>query len=169
MEQHGTVSSHAYLIHPEKIYIGKGAVIEPGAYLQGPCYIGDRTLVRHRAYIRENVITGHDCVLGHDTEVKNSLFLNHSHAAHFAYVGDSILGHHVNLGAGCKIANLRLDRQPIKIEINSFIYETGRRKVGAFIGDGTQIGCNSVLNPGTCIGKKTTVGPLTSLKGVVNL
>src|SRR6267154_3568005 len=107
------VPSSAYLIHPELISIGPGTVIEPGAYIEGPCIIGKQCVIRHGAYIRGDVVTGDSCVIGHDTEVKHSIFFNSTSAAHFNYVGDSILGNRVNLGAGVKCANLRLDHQPI--------------------------------------------------------
>jgi NDP-sugar pyrophosphorylase family protein len=146
-----------FLENPSQISIGKNSKIEKGAFIRGPCIIGDNCEIRHAAYIRGNVIIGNNCVIGHSTEVKNSIFLNNTSAAHFAYIGDSILGNNVNIGAGVKLANFRLDKKNIKINIDSKIINTNRNKLGAIIADGVQIGCNSVLNPGTIIGKKTII------------
>lgn len=159
----GKVSEHAYLVHPELITIEPGAVVEPGAYLEGPCFIGAGSVVRHGAYVRGYVVTGRGCVIGHATEVKHSIFLDEAKAAHFAYVGDSILGQGVNLGAGTKCANLRLDNGPVRIAG----METGRRKLGALLGDGVQLGCNCVTNPGTVMGKGASAYPCQVISGVV--
>lgn len=148
-----------FLEQPELISIGKGTVIEPGAYIKGPCIIGNNCTIRHGAYIRGNVITGNKCIIGHDTEIKNSILLNGAQAAHFAYLGDSILGNRVNLGAGTKCANLKLNHENIFIIIEGVKFDTGRHKLGAIIGDDTQIGCNAVSNPGTLIGKKVSCHP----------
>ena len=123
-------------------------------------------MVRHGAYVRENVILFEDSIVGHATEIKNSVLLPGAHAPHFNYVGDSVLGHHCNLGAGTKLSNLTLisekdsttgKRPTIKIHIDNEIYDTGLAKMGAILGDGAQTGCNAVLNPGTLIGKNTLV------------
>lgn len=157
----------AYLINPELISIGKGTVIEPGAYIKGPCVIGDNCTIRHGAYIRGTVLVGDNCVVGHTTELKHSILLDSAKAAHFAFIGDSILGSDVNLGAGVKCANLRLDGKPIIITIEGHKYETEMRKLGALIGDGCQVGCNSVLNPGTILGCHVLVHPLKSVSGYI--
>jgi NDP-sugar pyrophosphorylase family protein len=161
------VSQGAYLINPESITIGNGTVVEPGAYIQGPCIIGENCTIRHGAYIRGNLITGSDCVIGHDTEVKNAVFLNGVHAAHFAYVGDSILGNNVNLGAGTICANLKLNRQQISITHEGKLYPTGLRKLGAIMGDNSQTGCNTVTNPGTLMGKGVMSYPCTNFGGFI--
>ncbi len=161
------VPTTAYLIHPEFISIGKGSVVEPGAYIKGPCIIGENCVVRHGAYIRGNFIAGNNCVIGHDTEIKNSLMLNDAHAAHFAYVGDSILGNGVNLGAGTKLANLKLNGGPVRLFYEGKFIETGLRKMGAIIGDGCQLGCNSVTNPGTVLGKNVFCYPCTNFGGYI--
>lgn len=153
----------AFLVNPELISIGEGSVIEPGAYIKGPCIIGKNCHIRHGAYIRGDVIVGDNCVIGHTTEIKNSIMINHANAAHFAYVGDSILGSFVNLGAGVKCANLRLDGQEVIVERIS----TGMRKFGAIIGDHSQIGCNTVLNPGSVLGKRVHCFPCLNFGGVV--
>ncbi len=145
------VDKGAYLVHPELISLGPGTVIEPGAYIKGPCILGSDCQVRHGAYIRGFVIAGDRCVIGHATEVKNSIFLDGALAAHFAYVGDSILGNETNLGAGTKCANLRFDGKEVTVKGIA----TQRRKLGLLMGDHAQTGCNAVTNPGTLIEKGT--------------
>lgn len=161
------VSDQAYLVNPESIIIEAGVSIEPGAYVKGPCYFGAGTSVRHGAYIRGNVVTGRDCVIGHCTEVKNTIFLNKAQAAHFAYLGDSILGNRVNLGAGTRCANLRLDGKNIKSGRSKERVSTGRRKLGAVVGDEAQLGCNCVTNPGTLIERQAKVLPCANVGGWV--
>lgn len=163
----GTISPQAFLFNIDQITIGEGTIIEPGAYVQGPCIIGKRCVIRHGAYIRGSFIAGDDCVIGHDTEIKNSIFLNKTNAAHFSYVGDSILGNNVNLGAGTKCANLKLDHRQIAIHWNGERIETPFKKFGAIIGDNSQIGCNSVTNPGALIGKDVLCYPCTNVSGYV--
>lgn len=147
------IPSSCFLKNPETIFIGDNSIIEPGSYIQGPCYIGDNCQVRHGAYIRNNVIIGDGCIIGHCTEVKNSILLNNVHASHFAYIGDSILGNNVNLGAGVRCANYRLDKKNISFYFKNEKIDTGLKKLGAIIGDNSQIGCNTVLNPATFMGK----------------
>ena len=126
----------------ESIAVGRNVSIEPGAFIRGPCIIGDGSIIRHGAYVRGHVVLGEGCVIGHATEVKRSIFLPGAKAAHFNYVGDSILGRGVNLGAGAICANMRFDKGEVA---------GGRTKLGAAIGDGAQVGCNAVLAPGSCI------------------
>lgn len=154
-----------FLEKPELISIGKGTVVEPGAFIRGPCIIGENCSIRHGAYIRGDFIAGDRCVIGHASEVKSSIFFNHTQAAHFAYVGDSILGNHVNLGAGTKCANLKLDHQEIRLFVEGKLISTGLRKFGAIIGDGSQLGCNSVTNPGSLIGKEVLCYPCLNISG----
>lgn len=161
------VPKEVYLIDPELISIGEGTVLEPGAYIKGPCIIGKNCTVRHGAYIRGDFICGDDCVIGHDTEIKNVIFLNDVKAGHFAYVGDSILGNHVNLGAGTKCANLKLDNGKVFVRVGHELIDTGLRKFGAVIGDNVQTGCNSVLNPGTLMGKDSLCYPCTNFGGYI--
>lgn len=161
----GQVSQDAYLLG-KGIIIRAGAVVEPGAYIKGPAYIGEGTHVRHGAYIRGNVIAGKNCVIGHATEIKHALMLDGAKAGHFAYVGDSILGHNVNLGAGTKLANLKVFRGNIHVYHRGEKINTGLRKFGAILGDGVEMGCNSVANPGTILGKKSVVYPCVSVKGL---
>ncbi len=153
--------------NPETIVIGKGVVIEPGAYLKGPCWIGDGSVIRHGAYIRGYVLTGRKCVIGHATEIKHSILLDDAHAAHFNYVGDSILGNHVNLGAGVKCANLRLDKQTISVRWEKQKFNTGLQKFGAVFGDHSQLGCNAVSNPGTLLLPNVVCAPCLSVGGVI--
>lgn len=157
----------AFLVDAHLISIGKGSVIEPGAYIKGPCYLGNNCTVRHGAYIRGNLLAGDRCVIGHDSEVKQAILLDGAHAAHFAYVGDSILGNKVNLGAGTKCANLKFNNEQILISDGKGFIETGLRKFGAIVGDGTQIGCNSVTNPGTLVGQDVWCYPSVNVGGFI--
>jgi NDP-sugar pyrophosphorylase family protein len=157
----------AHLVNPSQISIGRGCVIEPGVYIQGPVILGAGTVVRHGAYIRGYVITGKACIIGHTTEVKHSIFLNRASAAHFNYVGDSILGNDVNLGAGAKLANFRLDHAPITLVHEGKKITTNLKKFGAALGDQTQIGCNAVTNPGTLIGPRSFCYPCMNIKGIL--
>ena len=155
------------------IVIEEGAVVEPGAYVVGPAYIGRGAAVRHGAYVREDVILLAGAVLGHASEAKNALFLPGAHAPHFAYVGDSILGQRVNLGAGTKLSNLGIlsakdkatgKRPTIKLTIEDREYDTGLTKFGAILGDDAQTGCNAILNPGCIVGPRTLVYANASLR-----
>lgn len=168
----GEVMPGAYL-SGRPIYIAAGARIEPGAYVHGPAFIGPGAVVRHGAFVREDVILLEGAILGHASEAKNSLFLPHAAAPHFNYVGDSILGHRVNLGAGTKLSNLGIlsekdavtgKRPSIILPIEDTQYDTGLAKMGAILGDGAQTGCNSVLNPGCLVGRNTLVYANASLR-----
>lgn len=163
----GDISSSAYLVNSSQIVIGKGSRVEPGAYIEGPCILGANTVVRHGAYIRGYVVAGDNCVIGHDTEIKNSVLLNHVHAAHFNYIGDCILGNEVNLGAGVKCANFRLDQQPVPVYFDGQKITTALKKLGAIIGDRAQLGCNCVTNPGTLIGKGAFCHPCLNITGFI--
>lgn len=158
------IESNVMLVNPEEIAIGKGTTIEAGAYIKGPCIIGENCQIRHGAYIRENVIIGNNCIIGNATELKNVIFLDHAKAGHMSYVADSIVGNRVNLGAGTKCANFRLDGK--NIIINKSI-DTNLRKFGAILGDDVQTGCNSVTNPGTLMHKKSSCYPCTAVFGEV--
>jgi len=156
-----------YFKNPESIFIGKDVQIEPGTFIQGPCIIGDFSTIRHGAYIRGGVIAGKHCILGHSSEFKDSILLDYASAAHFNYVGNSILGNRVNLGAGVKCANFRLDGKEISVLFGGKRVSTGMRKLGALIGDGSSIGCNCVLSPGTLLEKGVSSLPLTHVHGFV--
>ena len=155
----GQCSSKAHLEGP--IYVDKSASIEPFAYIKGPAYIGPNVEIRHGSYIRGNVFVGMNSVVGHTTEVKNSVFLTGAKAGHFAYIGDSILGCHVNLGAGTKLANLKLNNKTIRFKDvqTGKIVDSQLRKWGAILGDHAQTGCNAVLSPGSILYPKTAVMP----------
>lgn len=146
------------------ISIGKGSVVEPGAMISGPAVIGDHCEVRQGAYIRGDVLIGSGCVIGHTTEIKSSVMLGGSKAGHFAYIGDSILGR-VNLGAGTKLANLKMIPSSVTITVDGEKYDTGLRKFGAILGDGVETGCNSVTTPGSLLGKNTLLYPNTTARG----
>lgn len=157
-----------HLVNPELISIGAGTVVEPGAYIKGPCMIGKNCTIRHGAYIRGHLIAGDGCVIGHDTEIKNAILMNNAHAAHFAYVGDSILGNRVNLGAGTICANLKLDKGLVRVTVDGKRIDTQLKKFGAIIGDDSQTGCNSVTNPGTLLGKNVCSYPCTNFGGFIS-
>ena len=156
-----------------EIYIGEHVRIEPGVYIEGPAIIDDGAFLGQGAFIRANTLIGKNAVVGHATETKNAVLLEGAKAPHFSYVGDSLLGQRVNLGAGAKLSNfpvtsMNLDPLPtIQIKIDERMVDTNLSKIGAILGDDVQIGCNSVTNPGVIIGKGTWVYPLVSLsKGV---
>jgi NDP-sugar pyrophosphorylase family protein len=136
--------------------LGKGVLIESGAFVKSPVILGDCTEVRQGAYLRGYCLAGKRCVIGHVTEVKHSIFLDDAKAGHFAYLGDSILGNQVNLGAGTKLANLRFTGGDVPVRTKEGLVSTGLRKFGAILGDHVQTGCNSVTNPGALLGKKST-------------
>jgi len=150
LEDAAIIMPGAYLFD-DRIIIGVGSVVEPGALIKGPVVIGARTEVRQGAYMRGDCLIGDGCVVGHTTEIKNSVMLNGAKAGHFAYIGDSILGRDVNLGAGTKLANLKMIPGEVMIAAERKFRKTGRRKLGAILGDGTETGCNSVTSPGTLI------------------
>lgn len=146
-------------IMDDLVHIAPGAKIEPGALLKGPTFIGPGSEVRQGAYLRGGCLIGARCVVGHTTEVKNSVMLDDAKAGHFAYLGDSILGRGVNLGAGTKLANLKIIDRPFRIKIGETAHTIERRKFGAIMGDACETGCNSVTNPGTVLGRRCLVAP----------
>lgn len=150
----------------EGILVGKDTEISSSATIIAPAIIGSGTKIRPGAYLRGNVITGKDCVIGNSSEVKNSILLDNASLPHYNYAGDSIIGNFAHMGAGSVLSNLKLGGKYVIIHAEND-YETNLRKVGAFLGDGADIGCSSVLNPGTIIGKGSCVYPLTSVRGVI--
>lgn len=147
-------------IEPEKgIFVHKSAVIAPFAKILAPCIICENAEIRHCAFIRGNAIIGKACVVGNSTEIKNSVLFDGAKAPHFNYVGDSVLGKNAHLGAGVICSNLRLDKNKISIKTESSRLETGLKKAGAFVGDGAEIGCNSVLNPAAIIRRGEYIFP----------
>jgi NDP-sugar pyrophosphorylase family protein len=151
----------------EKVFIGKDTVLEDGVMIKGPAIIGKNCQIRHNAYLRENVIIGDDCVVGNSTEIKNSLLFNHAVAPHYNYVGDSILGYRAHLGAGVKISNFKMFPGNIEVEKDGVPFDTGLRKFGALLGDGVEIGCNAVLNPGSIVGRGAVIYPNVFWRGIL--
>ena len=149
-------------ISPE-VWVHKTAVVAPSAYLGSPCIIGPNTEIRHCAFIRGSALVGDGCVVGNSTELKNVILFDGVQVPHFNYVGDSILGYKAHFGAGSLTSNVRGDKALVKVGG----METGRKKVGAFVGDFGEIGCNAVLNPGVVIGRSSQVYPTSCVRGVV--
>lgn len=153
-----------YTEYAPGVLMGSGVTVAPTAVILPPAIIGAGTEIRPGAYLRGNVIIGENCVVGNSTEIKNAILLDHVQVPHYNYVGDSILGNGAHLGAGAICSNLRADKKEIVIHAEQD-YTTGRRKIGGFVGDHAEIGCGCVLNPGTVVGKYTSVYPLVSLRG----
>ena len=143
----------------DRIELGPGVVVEPGALIKGPTIIGEKSEVRQGAYIRGSCLVGRRCVVGHVTEAKNTVMLDDAKAGHFAYLGDSVLGREVNLGAGTKLANLKIVSRPITITAGDTAFRVDFRKFGAILGDAAETGCNSVTSPGAVMGKRCLVAP----------
>jgi UDP-N-acetylglucosamine diphosphorylase / glucose-1-phosphate thymidylyltransferase / UDP-N-acetylgalactosamine diphosphorylase / glucosamine-1-phosphate N-acetyltransferase / galactosamine-1-phosphate N-acetyltransferase len=151
----------------EKVSIGEGTVVEDGVMIKGPAIIGRDCQIRHNAYIRENVIIGDKCTVGNACEVKNSILFNEAVAPHFNYVGDSVLGYRAHLGAGVKVSNVKIIPNNVTVVVNDEVFDTGLRKFGALVGDGADIGCNTVLNPGSIIGRGSLIYPNTNWHGIL--
>ncbi len=151
----------------EYIWIAKSARVAPTASVTGPCIIGENTEIRHCAFIRGNAFIGDFCVVGNSTELKNVVLLGHVQVPHYNYVGDSVLGFHTHMGAGAITSNVKSDKSLVTVKCGDEKIETGLKKFGAALGDGTEVGCGCVLNPGTITGKNSTIYPLSSVRGVV--
>lgn len=152
----------------EDIWVSKTATVAPTASISGPCIIGHNTEVRHCAFIRGNALVGENCVVGNSTELKNCILFDNVQVPHYNYVGDSILGYKSHMGAGSITSNVKSDKTLVVIKSrDGEKIETERKKVGAMLGDFVEIGCGSVLNPGTVIGRNSSVYPLSSVRGVV--
>ena len=154
-----------YTLYAEGVLIGENVKIYPTATIEGPAIIGSGTEVRPGAFIRGSVITGENCVMGNSSEFKNCVLLDKVQVPHYNYIGDSIMGNKAHTGAGTICSNLKSDGKPVVIH-GDVDYETGLRKIGGILADGADVGCGSVINPGTVIGKNTSVYPLTALRGV---
>ncbi len=150
-----------------QVFIGEGTIVEQGAMVRGPAWIGANCHIRNGAYIRENVIVGDGVVLGNSCEFKNCLLFNGAQVPHFNYVGDSILGYKAHLGAGVILSNVRLDGAEVQVSDGDARVPTGRRKFGAIIGDQAEIGCNSVLSPGSLVGPRAVIYPGAHWRGVL--
>lgn len=149
------------------VWVGENVTIAKTATLNGPAIIGAGTEIRPGAFLRGNVLCGEGCVLGNSSELKNCILLNHVQVPHYNYVGDSVLGNYAHMGAGSICSNLKSDGKAVVIHDQDVHYETGLRKIGGLLGDHADIGCGSVLNPGTVIGRGSRVYPLTSVRGVI--
>ena len=167
IELGNTLSLDEYDHPSEDVWISKTAKVFPTAYIGGPCIIDHEAEVRHSAFIRGSAIVGKKCVVGNSTELKNVILFDNVQVPHYNYVGDSILGYKAHMGAGSITSNVKSDKTLVKIKDREEVIETGIKKVGAFLGDNVEVGCNSVLCPGTVIGKNSIVYPLCRVRGVV--
>lgn len=162
-----TLRTSLYEQRGENIWVAKDAIIAASASITGPCIIDCGAEIRHCAFIRGNAIIGKNAVVGNSTELKNAILFDDVQAPHFNYVGDSILGYKSHLGAGAVTSNVKSDKTLVVIHADEDIAETGRKKVGAMLGDYVEVGCNSVLNPGTVLGRGCSVYPTSCVRGVV--
>ena len=154
--------------HPqEEVWIHKTAKIYPNNFIAGPCIIGPETEVRPGAFIRGNALVGAHCVVGNSTELKNVVLFNKVQVPHYNYVGDSILGYKAHMGAGSITSNVKSDKKLVKVHTPEGDIETGIKKFGAMVGDNVEVGCGSILNPGTVVGRESNIYPLSSVRGVV--
>lgn len=151
----------------ENVWVHKTAKVAPTAYIGAPCIIGAGTEVRHCAFIRGSALIGENCVVGNSTELKNVILFDNVQVPHYNYVGDSILGYKSHMGAGSITSNVKSDKSFVTINCGGEKIKTGLKKMGAMLGDFVEVGCNSVLNPGTVIGRNSSVYPLSSVRGVV--
>lgn len=149
------------------VWIAKSAKVAPTASISGPCIIGEESEVRHCAFIRGNALVGNGAVVGNSTELKNVILFDRVQVPHYNYVGDSILGYRAHLGAGAITSNVKSDKSAVVIRAGDRLIETGRKKVGAMVGDGAEVGCGSVLNPGAVLGRDCVIYPLSSVRGTV--
>lgn len=163
-----TLSEEEYEKKGDNVWIAKSATVAPTAFINGPAIIGKNAEVRHCAFIRGNAIVGEGAVVGNSTELKNVLLFNKVQVPHYNYVGDSILGFKAHMGAGSITSNVKSDKTLVTTLCNGEKIETNLKKMGAILGDNVEVGCNSVLNPGTIIGKESNVYPLSMVRGYVN-
>ena len=161
------LSKNEYNEISENVWVHKSVKIAPTAYIGAPCIIGKDTEVRQCAFIRSAALIGEGCVIGNSTEVKNAIIFDSVQVPHFNYVGDSILGYKSHLGDGAVTSNVKCDRSLVAVKTADGRIETGLKKFGAMVGDNVEVGCNSVLNPGTVIGRNSNIYPLSSVRGSV--
>lgn len=159
--------SEEYTSPAENVWIHKTATVSPTAYIGAPCIIGENTEVRHCAFIRGSALIGKGCVVGNSTEIKNAILFDGVQVPHYNYVGDSILGYKSHMGAGSVTSNVKSDKSLVVLRSGDERLETGLKKFGAILGDFVEVGCNSVLNPGTVIGRNTNIYPLSSVRGEI--
>lgn len=162
-----TLDKDLYDNPSEGVWVAKSAKVFPTAYLGSPCIIGENTEVRHGAFIRGNALVGNGCVVGNSVELKNVIISDNVQVPHYNYVGDSVLGYKSHMGAGSITSNVKSDKTLVIVNAGELRIETGLKKFGAMLGDFVEVGCNSVLNPGTVIGSHTNVYPTSSVRGVV--
>lgn len=162
-----TLDPAEYEKRGENVWIARSATVAPTASITGPCIIGKDSEVRPGAFIRGKVLVGEHCVVGNSTELKNVILFNNVQVPHYNYVGDSILGYKSHMGAGSITSNVKSDKKLVVVKASDARFETGLKKFGAMLGDHVEVGCNSVLNPGTVIGRGTNIYPLTSVRGVI--
>ena len=167
VELGNTLNKDEYNLVGDNVWIAKSAKIAPTAFIAGPTIIGKNAEIRHCAFIRGKAIVGENAVVGNSTELKNVILFNNVQVPHYNYVGDSILGYKAHLGAGSIASNVKSDKKLVVIKCLDEKLETNLKKVGAMIGDNVEVGCGSVLNPGTIIGKNSNIYPLSSVRGVV--
>ena len=163
-----TLSSDEYEKRGEDVWIAKSAKVAPTACINGPAIIGKEAEVRHCAFIRGNAIVGEGAVVGNSTELKNVVLFNKVQVPHYNYVGDSILGYKSHMGAGSITSNVKSDKLLVEIHAEDGKIKTGRKKIGAMLGDNVEVGCGSILNPGSIIGRGTNIYPLSSVRGGVD-
>ena len=162
-----TLNKDDYEKKGENVWIAKTANIAETAYIKGPAIIGKNAEIRHCAFIRGNAIIGENAVVGNSTELKNVILFNNVQVPHYNYVGDSILGYKAHMGAGSITSNVKSDKKQVVVKNGQNMIETGLKKFGAMIGDEVEVGCGSILNPGTVIGRQSNIYPLSSVRGVV--
>ncbi len=162
-----TLSADEYEQRESNVWVAKDALVYSTATILGPCIIGHRTEVRPGAFIRGNVLVGADCVVGNSTELKNVILFNHVQVPHYNYVGDSILGHYAHMGAGSITSNVKSDKTLVVVKNEEEKIETGLKKFGCMLGHHVEVGCGSILNPGSVICPNTNIYPLSSVRGVV--
>lgn len=151
----------------EDVWVARSANVAPTAYIHGPAIIGKGAEVRHCAFIRGNALVGEGAVVGNSTELKNVVLFNKVQVPHYNYVGDSILGYKAHMGAGSITSNVKSDKKLVKVHMPEGDIETGIKKFGAMVGDNVEVGCGSILNPGTVVGRESNIYPLSSVRGVV--
>ncbi|MFT4145914.1 MAG: UDP-N-acetylglucosamine pyrophosphorylase [Mobilitalea sp.] len=162
-----TLSTDEYEKREDNVWIAKTAKVAPSASISGPAIIGKDAEIRHCAYIRGNVIVGEGAVVGNSTELKNVILFNKVQVPHYNYVGDSILGYKAHMGAGAITSNVKSDKTKVTVQSGEKKLETGLKKFGAILGDNVEVGCNSVLNPGTVVGRNANIYPLSMVRGFV--
>ena len=162
-----TLPEDRYERKGENIWIAKSAKVFPSAYIAGPCIIDEDAEVRHCAFIRGSAIVGKGCVVGNSTELKNVILFNKVQVPHYNYVGDSILGFKAHMGAGSITSNVKSDKTLVVVKSDGENIETGLKKFGAMLGDNAEVGCNSVLNPGTVVGRSTNIYPTSCVRGYI--